>query len=300
MALRTNEAQLSLFPVDLMVVMAAQPAQAVSPSLPTFGFRQEENGTVTLEEVLENGLQYLREQAGPGHHFSQAEVSKALSAFKQWMKAIPEDEDGSRYARYFITEFMDSGFCLHPDDYPAYAFPAKPSAQTEATAEDDDVPERDEADQTAQADVSPAVAEAIAEDDGENLLEGEVPLDLSILKMLLASRVFNSVTTTQYIRDVPWRETKRPRLSWGHGAVPAAHPDGAIGQCTRSCNGRVSQECARDFPRSACGDEGARETGPESRCAGQSRSRAVPVGGRQCPRGHGVSLIGTTRRHGSV
>lgn len=199
MALRTNEAQLSLFPVDLMVVMAAQPAQAVSPSLPTFGFRQEENGTVTLEEVLENGLQYLREQAGPGHHFSQAEVSKALSAFKQWMKAIPEDEDGSRYARYFITEFMDSGFCLHPDDYPAYAFPAKPSAQTEATAEDDDVPERDEADQTAQADVSPAVAEAIAEDDGENLLEGEVPLDLSILKMLLASRVFNSVTTTQYI-----------------------------------------------------------------------------------------------------
>lgn len=199
MALRTNEAQLSLFPVDLMVVMAAQPAQAVSPSLPTFGFRQEENGTVTLEEVLENGLQYLREQAGPGHHFSQAEVSKALSAFKQWMKAIPEDEDGSRYARYFITEFMDSGFCLHPDDYPAYAFPAKPSVQTEATAEDDDVPERDEADQTAQADVSPAVAEAIAEDDGENLLEGEVPLDLSILKMLLASRVFNSVTTTQYI-----------------------------------------------------------------------------------------------------
>lgn len=188
MALRTNEAQMSLFPVDPMVVMAAQPAQAVSPAPPVFGFCQEENGT-TLEDVLENGLKYLHEQASSGHRFSYAEVSKAVFAFKQWMKAIPEDEDGNRYARYFITEFMDSGFCLHPDDYPAYAFPAKPSVQTEGAVEDD-VPVPDDVDQPE----VPSDAAAVAEDDEGVSLEGDITQDLSMLKMLFASRVFNSIT----------------------------------------------------------------------------------------------------------
>lgn len=195
MALRTNEAQLSLFPVDPMVVMAAQPAQAVSPAPPVFGFCQEENGTVTLKDALENGLKYLHEQASSGHRFTYAEVSKAIFAFKQWMKAMPEDEDGGRYARYFITEFMDSGFCLHPDDYPSYAFPAKSSVQIEGAVEDD-VPVPDDVDQPE----IPSDAAAVAEDEEGVSLEGDVTQDLSMLKMLFSSRVFNSITAIRGVR----------------------------------------------------------------------------------------------------
>lgn len=191
--------QLSLFPMDPMVVMAEVPARAVPAAFPqpVLSVVPEQGLVVTPEEALENGTQYLHTQGGPGHRFTQTEVSKAVFAFRRWMEVIPEEEEVSRYARIFITEFEDSGYCLHPDEYPAYAPQAASAAKAEeaGTGEDEMEPEQDPPDQTAQA-------EEIPVDDGELQLEGEDlqahRLNLSILKSMLSAQVFNSVTTTHY------------------------------------------------------------------------------------------------------